>query len=51
MEIVSGGTPDNFALSTNSGSSRQFVDTAVNSSAACPNRPFTTFGTWSLTLP
>jgi hypothetical protein len=27
------------------------VDTFVNNAAPCPGRPFTSFGTWSRTLP
>jgi hypothetical protein len=39
-------------LSTSVGSGpRQTVDTSVNNKAACPARPFTPFGTWSITLP
>ena len=33
------------------GINRQSVDAAVNSSAACPARPFVPFGVWSTTLP
>jgi len=40
-----------FALSTTAGSSRTSADAFVNSSAPCPARPFTSFGTWSRTLP
>ena len=38
-----------FALDTTAGLSRTFIDKTVNSSIACPNRPFTSFGTWSTT--
>jgi hypothetical protein len=38
-----------FALDTTAGASRTFIDKAVNSSVACPDRPFTPFGTWSIT--
>jgi len=40
-----------FALQSSAGTSRQFVDVAVNDSAACPARPFAPFGTWNVTLP
>jgi hypothetical protein len=30
---------------------RLFIDKFVDSSASCPNRPFTPFSTWSRTLP
>jgi low density lipoprotein receptor-related protein 5/6 len=36
-----------FELSTTEGASRTSIDKLVNSSAPCPNRPFTPFGTWS----
>ncbi len=36
-----------FALSTSAGSSRTFIDKAVDSKAPCPSRPFVPFGTWS----
>lgn len=39
-----------FALSPTAGTSRTFIGVFVNSSAPCPARPFTSFGTWSLTL-
>jgi hypothetical protein len=39
-----------FALAATSGSSRQSVDVAVSDAVACPARPFTPLGTWSLTL-
>jgi hypothetical protein len=42
---------EHLALSQTAGSARLFVDAAVNSAAACPNRPFTPFGAWSLVLP
>jgi hypothetical protein len=32
-------------------STTTFVDAAVNSAQPCPGRPYTSFGTWSLTLP
>ena len=38
-----------FALSTTAGASRQYVDVNVDSRVACPSRPFTTFGVWTIT--
>jgi hypothetical protein len=38
-----------FALSTTAGSARTSIDNAVNGGAACPGRPFTPCGTWSIT--
>lgn len=38
------------ALETAPGSARQFVDVAVNSTAACPARPFNSVGSWGTTL-
>jgi hypothetical protein len=51
---IDGSTDDyylrtGFVLDTTGGQSRTFIDKAVNSSVACPNRPFTSFGTWSIT--
>ena len=40
---------ENSTLLNIAGSSRQFVDANVNSNVACPARPFTTLGTWSIT--
>jgi YVTN family beta-propeller protein len=40
-----------FTLNTTAGSSRELVDTPVNSSVACPGRPFNPFGSWSTTVP
>ena len=40
-----------FELSEEPGTSRLSQDAAVNSQAACPDRPYTTLGTWSLTVP
>jgi hypothetical protein len=40
-----------FGLSTTAGSARQSVDAVVNSQAACPARPFTSLGVWSVILP
>jgi hypothetical protein len=51
------GTTSNYflrsgsALSTTAGSSKTATGVFVNSSAPCPSRPFTAFGTWSETLP
>jgi hypothetical protein len=33
------------------GINRQSVDAGVNSGAACPARPFVSFGTWATNLP
>jgi hypothetical protein len=38
-------------LSTTAGSSRTFIDEALDSLTPCPGRPFTAFGTWSITVP
>jgi hypothetical protein len=40
-----------FGLSTTAGSARQSVDVVVNGQVACPARPFTSLGVWSVTLP
>jgi hypothetical protein len=40
-----------FALSKTAGSSRVFADVPVNSPLPCPARPFSPFGTWSISLP
>jgi len=42
---------DGFALSTTAGTAKKFVDILVDNKTPCPNRPFTSFGTWSRTLP
>jgi hypothetical protein len=47
---------EGFALLTIAGAggaSNQFIDVAVNSATPCtgPGRPFTPFGTWSVTVP
>ena len=34
-------------LYTTPGASRRYTDVKVNSGAACPSRPFTSFGTWT----
>jgi|GEM_PF-3968949 len=36
-------------LSTAAGSSRTSIDEFVDDGTPCPNRPFTAFGTWSIT--
>ncbi len=57
FDATIGGTMSDYflrsgsALSTTAGSSRTSADASVNSSAPCPARPFTAFGTWSRTLP
>jgi uncharacterized repeat protein (TIGR03803 family) len=38
-----------FNLSATAGTSRTSIDKYVDSSAPCPGRPFTAFGTWSIT--
>jgi hypothetical protein len=53
---IGGTTSDYFlrsgsALTTASGVSRTSADAFVNNAAPCPARAFTTFGTWSRTLP
>jgi hypothetical protein len=37
-----------FALSTAAGTARTSIDQFVNSSVGCSGRPFTPFGTWSI---
>ena len=39
------------ALATAAGSSRQSLDVGVRDGAACPSRPFTPLGTWTMSLP
>jgi beta-lactamase superfamily II metal-dependent hydrolase/DNA/RNA endonuclease YhcR with UshA esterase domain len=39
-----------FGLATAAGTAKQSADAAVNSSAACPARPFVPFGTWGVNL-
>ena len=39
-----------FALSEDAGTSRLSRDAAVHSQVACPGRPYTSFGTWSMSL-
>ena len=39
------------ALSTQSGTAKTSVDVLVDSTSACPARPFTAWGTWNITLP
>jgi uncharacterized repeat protein (TIGR01451 family) len=51
-----GGTNSNYFLrsasnlATTAGTVREFVDVAVSDSAACPARPYTSVGTWGMTL-
>jgi len=40
-----------FQLDKTAGSSKLSIDKFVDNSAPCPNRPFTEFGTWSMTQP
>jgi hypothetical protein len=40
-----------FTLATAAGTSRDSVDVAVSDGAACPSRPYTPFGTWTITFP
>ena len=40
-----------WALATTSGNAKHSVDGAVDARFACPARPFTPFGTWSVTVP
>jgi uncharacterized repeat protein (TIGR01451 family) len=57
FDATIGGTNSNyflrsaFALATVAGTSREFIDVAVDNNVACPSRPFTPFGTWSVNLP
>jgi uncharacterized repeat protein (TIGR01451 family) len=57
FDATIGGTNSNyflrqaFTLDTAPGSSRQSIDIAVDGNTACPARPFTLFGTWSVNLP
>jgi len=57
FDATIGGTNSNYflrtslALATTAGTSKQFVDVPVNDSSACPARPFTPFGIWSVSLP
>ena len=53
---INGASTDDFlrtglALDEMAGPAQTFVDAAVNSSQPCPARPYTPFGTWSVTLP
>jgi hypothetical protein len=38
-------------LSSTAGTARTSVDVLVNSSAACPSRPYSVLGVWSVSLP
>jgi uncharacterized repeat protein (TIGR01451 family) len=40
-----------FALASAAGTSKQSLNVAVSDASACPARPFTPFGTWSVTIP
>jgi hypothetical protein len=40
-----------FALSTTAGTARESVDALLSGQTACPARPFTPLGTWSVILP
>ena len=40
-----------FTLNAAAGNARSSVDAAVTSGAACPARPFVSFGAWSVTVP
>ncbi len=57
LQVTLGGTTSTyflrsgFGLTTVAGSVRQSTDAFVNSSAACPARPFVTLGAWSVVLP
>jgi uncharacterized repeat protein (TIGR01451 family) len=57
FDATIGGTNSNyflrsvFTLATTAGTSREFIDVAVNDSVACPSRPFTPLGTWGVNLP
>lgn len=39
------------ALATTAGNGRKSIDAKIDSKVKCPDRPFTTFGTWSVVLP
>ena len=57
FDATIGGVNSNYylrsalALAATAGASKAFIDIPVSDSAACPARPFTPFGTWSMTLP
>jgi uncharacterized repeat protein (TIGR01451 family) len=57
LNATIGGTNSSYflrtalALATTAGTSKQSINVAVNDAAACPGRPFTSFGTWSVNLP
>ena len=51
---IGGGNSDyflrtGFSLATTAGASRTLIDELLDSSVPCPGRPFTAFGTWSIT--
>jgi hypothetical protein len=39
------------ALSTTAGTARVYTDVYVTNATPCPSRPFSPFGTWSITMP
>ena len=57
FDATIGGSTDDyflrlaFALEKTPGAARTSIDVTVNSSSACPARPFTSWGTWVRTLP
>jgi uncharacterized repeat protein (TIGR01451 family) len=57
FDATIGGTNSNyflrsaFTLATAAGTAREFIDVAVSDGTACPTRPFTPFGTWSIAIP
>jgi hypothetical protein len=42
---------ESFALDTAGGTSNRWIDKLLTSRLACPDRPFTSFGTWSIAIP
>jgi len=51
LPALRGFLRSSFTLNFFPGSSRLSIDTPVNDSIACPDRPFTPFGTWSAGWP
>lgn len=47
--FLRGGAP--LGLHQTAGAAKQSLDVAVDSKTACPNRPFTPFGTWEIRIP
>jgi uncharacterized repeat protein (TIGR01451 family) len=51
------GTDSNYflrstlALATTAGSAKESIDAPIDDGVACPSRPYTAFGTWTITLP